>query len=127
MADMLLKDGEDSYKDIQISNGDIAICDDDSDVIQQAMDSIRTKVKEIPFHPTYGNRSLGNRMKYTKTYTDIIKDGCTNAILLDQRVSEVSEIEVNLDEEDRADAFVYFKVVTIDGKELSSTCGVELR
>lgn len=126
MSDVLLKDG-DSYKDLHVYNGDIALCDDDSDVIQQAINSINTRIKGIPFHPTYGNAAIGNRMKYINSYLDTIKDGCTDAILLDRRVSDVSSIDVQLDDEYKSFAVVFFTIVTIDGRELSSSCGVELR
>lgn len=122
MADIILNDG-----DFVIYNGDIALCDDISDIIQHAVNACKTRVGEIPFHPDYGNSALGARMKYTSKYTDTIEEHCTNAILMDEEIADVLELTAELNNEYKPSCTISFRVMTIDDREITSTFGIELR
>lgn len=119
MADILLNDGG----DIRIDGGDIAVCSDNIDIVQQAKNSICTVIGENPFHPNYG-RDKGSRMKYTNQYLDSIEEACTNAISLDDRVNSVLELDAELYNGNQC--YIKFSLLTIDGMELNSTCDIEL-
>lgn len=115
MADIYLDNGK-----IGVSNGDIFICDDEIDVIQQAIHNIKTRVGENIFHPDIGNPSLDDRKKYLDSYADIIEDGCTTAIEFDDRIQSVDEISVKLMDGESYDYTIIFVVTTIFGDQLHS-------
>lgn len=122
MADILLNNSG----DIAIRNGDIAICDDDTDIIQQARNNINTHIGNNIFHTDIGNPALGERMKYTEQYLDIIEDGCSQAIMYDNRIDSINTISVVLSEDDKKKCVVTFSVITIYGDQLDSQCVVTI-
>lgn len=122
MADILLNNSG----GIAISNGDIAICDDDTDIIQQARNNINTHIGNNIFHTDIGNPALGERMKYTEQYLDIIEDGCSQAIMCDDRIDSINAISVVLSEDDKKKCVVTFSVITIYGDQLDSQCVVTI-
>lgn len=119
MADILLTD----KGDLRLDHGDIAICGDNEDIIQQAINTIHTTIGENPFHPSFGKQK-NERIKYTERYLDGIEEACTNAILLDDRVDDVVTMNAQLYNGDQC--YIEFTIVTIEGIELSSTCDIEL-
>lgn len=122
MADILLNNSG----EIAIRNGDIAICDDDTDIIQQARNNINTHIGNNIFHTDIGNPALGERMKYTEQYLDIIEDGCSQAIMCDNRIDSINTISVVLSEDDKKKCVVTFSVITIYGDQLDSQCVVTI-
>lgn len=122
MADILLNNSG----GIAISNGDIAICDDDTDIIQQARNNINTHIGNNIFHTDIGNPALGERMKYTEQYLDIIEDGCSQAIMCDDRIDSINAISVVLSEDDKKKCVITFSVITIYGDQLDSQCVVTI-
>ena len=122
MADILLNNSG----AIAIRNGDIAICDDDTDIIQQARNNINTHIGNNIFHTNIGNPALGERMKYTEQYLDIIEDGCSQAIMCDNRIDSINTISVVLSEDDKKKCVVTFSVITIYGDQLDSQCVVTI-
>lgn len=113
MADIYLNNGK-----IGVSNGDILICDDDTDIIQQAIHNIKTAAGDNIFHPEIYNSSLTNRKKHLESYLDIIEDGCTRAIEHDTRIESVDDLQVILENE--YDYTIIFTVTTIYGDQLNS-------
>lgn len=122
MADILLNNSG----GIAIRNGDIAICNDDTDIIQQARNNINTHIGNNIFHTDIGNPALGERMKYTEQYLDIIEDGCSQAIMCDNRIDSINTISVVLSEDDKKKCIVTFSVITIYGDQLDSQCVVTI-
>lgn len=122
MADILLNDNN----DISIINGDIAICNDDFDIIQQAKININTRIGNNIFHTSIGNPALNERMKYTNKYIDIIENGCKQAIMCDDRVDSINNINVSLSEDDKNTCNVDFSIITIYGDQLDSQCTVNI-
>lgn len=121
MSDIMTKNG-----DLVVLYGDIAICNDDNDIIQQAVNSIATAVGENVFHPEFGNPSLNNRMKYTESYLDSIEEGCRTAILQDERVASIENISISLSEDNNTSCDISFVLKTIEDIELTSTCTIDL-
>ena len=122
MADILLNDNN----DISIINGDIAICGDDFDIIQQAKININTRIGNNIFHTSIGNPALNERMKYTNKYMDIIENGCKQAIMCDDRVDSINNINVSLSESDKNTCNIDFSIITIYGDQLDSQCTVNI-
>ena len=122
MADILLNDNN----DISIINGDIAICSDDFDIIQQAKININTRIGNNIFHTSIGNPALNERMKYTDKYMDIIENGCKQAIMCDDRVDSINHINVSLSESDKNTCNIDFSIITIYGDQLDSQCTVNI-
>ena len=122
MADILLNDNN----DISIIDGDIAICSDDFDIIQQAKININTRIGNNIFHTSIGNPALNERMKYTDKYMDIIENGCKQAIMCDDRVDSINNINVSLLESDKNTCNIDFSIITIYGDQLDSQCTVNI-
>lgn len=119
MADILLNNG-----DIVVSNGDIVICSDDNDILQQASNNIGTIIGSNVFHPNIGNPALNERMKHTEQYIDIIKDGCLQAIELDDRIDTVDDINITLSSNNSC--LVSFSITTIYGDTIDSQCSITI-
>lgn len=115
MADIYLENGK-----IGIHNGDIFVCDDDTDIIQQAIHNMKTGVGDNIFHPDNGNDSLSERKKYLDSYFDIIKDGCTRAIEQDARIQSVDDLQVGLSDSEDYSYTIIFTVTTITGNQINS-------
>lgn len=88
MADVALVNN-----DIVVSNfGDLLVVDDDSDVIQMAVNSILTIYSANELHPNLGNTVYNDRFKMSERGLKDIAGRCKNAILNDPRVANVLEI-----------------------------------
>lgn len=122
MGDIALMDG-----DFVVEAGDIVIYSDDTDIIQQAINNINTMIGSNVFHPDYGNNALHYRMKYTDSYIDRIEESCRQAIELDNRVSNVNNIIATLSDDDKSTCTITFTLTTIEDRELTSICVIELR
>lgn len=116
-------------KDLVSSNfGDIAILDDNDDVIQMAINNILTIRGTNEFHTDVGNDVYNGRYKMSDKGLQAIASECKNAILQDIRVSDV--IEIIARNASTIDNYglceISFVLVTIDGVQLSSNVAITL-
>ena len=124
MSDIALING-----DILASNfGDILIADDNSDIIQMAVNNIMTVYGANQFHPNIGNTVYNDRYKMSENGLKEIASKCMNAILLDYRVANVIEVVARnastLENYGLCD--ISFALVTIHGTQLSSSVTIQL-
>lgn len=116
-------------KDLVPSNfGDIAILDDNDDVIQMAINNILTIRGTNEFHTDVGNDVYNGRYKMSDKGLQAIASECKNAILQDIRVSDVIEIIARnaSTPENYGLCEISFVLVTTDGVQLSSNVAITL-
>lgn len=116
-------------KDLVPSNfGDIAILDDNDDVIQMAINNILTIRGANEFHTDVGNDVYNGRYKMSDKGLQAIASECKNAILQDIRVSDVIEIIARnaSTPENYGLCEISFVLVTTDGVQLSSNVAISL-
>ena len=110
------------------SFGDIAILDDNDDIIQMAINNILTIRGTNEFHTDIGNDVYNSRYKMSDKGLQAIASECKNAILQDIRVSDV--IEIIARNASTIDNYglceISFVLVTIDGVQLSSNVAITL-
>ena len=110
------------------SFGDIAILDDNDDIIQMAINNILTIRGTNEFHTDIGNDVYNSRYKMSERGLQAIASECKNAILQDIRVSDV--IEIIARNASTIDNYglceISFVLVTIDGVQLSSNVAITL-
>ena len=110
------------------SFGDIAILDDNDDIIQMAINNILTIRVTNEFHTDIGNDVYNGRYKMSDKGLQAIASECKNAILQDIRVSDV--IEIIARNASTIDNYglceISFVLVTIYGVQLSSNVAITL-
>lgn len=119
--------------DIALVNNDIAIsqfddisitASEDDDILQQAINNIKTVYGEMLFHPELGNALYSTRRKITDDMTDIINE-CEIAILQDDRIESVDElIATRSDMPGSVD--IRFLITTIYDRTLSSSTSINI-
>lgn len=123
MADIYIGDDGDL---VATAYGDIAIIGDDDDILQMAINNVRTILGENQFHPEIGNNVFNRRMKVIDSDAETIAKDCINAIKQDDRVRAVKSIEIYADGEDRHNLDVQFTIITIGGNTISSTVQIQI-
>lgn len=116
-------------KDLVPSNfGDIAILDDNDDIIQMAINNILTIRGTNEFHTDIGNDVYNGRYKMSERGLQAIANECKNAILQDVRVENVIEIIARnaSTPENYGLCEISFVLVTTDGIQLSSNVAISL-
>lgn len=124
MSDIALING-----DIMASNfGDILIANDNDDIIQMAINNIKTIYGANEFHPEIGNTVYNGRYKMSENGLKEIASRCKDAIMSDYRVANVIEIIAKnistLDNYGLCD--ISFVLITIGGIQLSSSVAIQL-
>lgn len=122
MADIYLREG-----DLDVVNGDIAVVINHDEILQFAVHAIATIYGEMVFHPTVGNHVYERRLKVLESDANVIMQDCINAIMADDRVSEVTYMEVSYEERDKVNVFVKFTLRAIDGVLISSMASISLQ
>ena len=115
--------------DIVASNfGDILIVDDDSDIIQMAINNIMTIYGTNEFHPNIGNTVYNGRYKMSENGLREIASRCKDAIMADYRVANVIEIIARNAStiENYGLCEVSFVLITTYGAQLSSNVAITL-
>lgn len=116
-------------RDIIPSNfGDIAIVNDDDDIIQMAVNNILTIYGTNEFHPNIGNNVYNGRHKMSERGLQNIAIECKNAILQDIRVANIIEIIAKnvSTPENYGLCEVSFVLITTYGSQLSSSVAITL-
>ena len=110
------------------SFGDIAILDDNDDIIQMAINNILTIRGTNEFHTDIGNDVYNSRYKMSERGLQAIASECKNAILQDVRVENVIEIIARnaSTPENYGLCEISFVLVTTDGIQLSSNIAISL-
>lgn len=106
--------------------GDLAIVSDDDDIIQTAINNIKTKYGEMELHPEFGNTAFTTRMKLSDTNMVSVENSCRIAILQDVRVSKVSRIKAIKSTDIYGQCDINFTLVTTDGKVLDSGVSINI-
>lgn len=123
MSDIMLRNGD----FVSTVFGDIAVLDDNDDIIQMAIHNILTRIKEHVFHPTLGNRLYDTRIKLIPSGLQMVEELCKVAILdNDNRVKTVKSIMAT-----RSDKYDYmcdlsFVLENHDGQLLNSNITISL-
>ena len=115
--------------DIMASNfGDIFVVDDNSDIIQMAINNIVTIFGTNEFHPNIGNKAHNRRHKMSENNLKEVANECKNAILQDSRVMNVIEvIAKNIStKENYGLCDISFVLITASGMQLSSNVTISL-
>lgn len=124
MSDIALING-----DIVASNfGDILVINDDDDIVQMAINNIRTIFGANQFHPNTGNTVYNDRFKMSERGLEDIAARCKSAILQDPRVQNVLEIVArNIStQKDYGLCDISFVLLTTYGKRLNSNVAIIL-
>lgn len=122
------KDG-DNMADIFLTNGDIdsniysdiAVVESYDEITQSAINNVLTVFGENQFHTNIGNMAYKRRLKLSSGSIDIIKNDCKNAILVDERVSDVTSIDAYYDDNNKNILYISFTIKAIDGTMMSSS------
>lgn len=114
-------------RDIDISTlGDIEIAEGDDEILQFAVNAITTIYGEMVFHPTIGNPVYKRRLKITESGGDTVMQDCITTIKADDRVADVTYMEVYYEEEDKSQVYIKFTLVTTSGHTISSVANIRL-
>lgn len=110
------------------SFGDIAILDDNDDIIQMAINNILTIRGTNEFHVDIGNDIYNGRYKMSDRGLQTIANECRNAILQDVRVDNVIEIIARnaSTPQNYGLCEISFVLITTDGVQLSSNIAITL-
>lgn len=116
-------------KDISISNfGDIALVNDNDDIIQMAINNIMTIYGRNEFHTNIGNLVYNGRHKMSENGLKEIASECMDAIMKDNRVSKVTEVIARSIDgiENYGLCSVSFVLITVDGTQLNSNVTIQI-
>lgn len=124
MSDVALINGD----IVPSSFGDIMIVNDDDDIIQTAINNILLIYGTNQFHTDIGNMVYHNRNKMTERGLQEVAGYCKDAILQDNRVSEVIEIVArnNSTSDNPGLCGISFILQTIYGRQLNSNVSIIL-
>lgn len=105
--------------------GDIALVQsNNNDILQSVNNNLLTVKGENIFHPDVGNDVFNRRLKLSDTHIEIIKNDCKNAILFDNRVSDVKSIII--DDIGSGIYDVTYVIVTSSGDILDSRISLDI-
>lgn len=117
MADIFLTNG-----DVATTiYGDIAVVESYDEITQSAVNNVLTIYGENQYHTDIGNMAYKRRLKFANSSIDTIKKDCIDAIMMDDRVSEVVSVDAHYDESNKNNIHISFVIKSIDGTLMSSS------
>lgn len=117
MADIFLTNG-----DVATTiYGDIAVVESYDEITQSAVNNVLTIYGENQYHTDIGNMAYKRRLKLANSSIDTIKKDCIDAIMMDDRVSEVVSVDAYYDESNKNNIHISFVIKSIDGTPMSSS------
>ena len=117
MADIFLTNG-----DVATTiYGDIAVVESYDEITQSAVNNVLTIYGENQYHTDIGNMAYKRRLKLANSSIDTIKKDCVDAIMMDDRVSEVVSVDAYYDESNKNNIHISFVIKSIDGIPMSSS------
>ena len=117
MADIFLTNG-----DVATTiYGDIAVIESYDEITQSAVNNVLTVYGENQYHTNIGNMAYKRRLKLANSSIDTIKKDCIDAIMIDDRVSEVVSVDAYYDESNKNNIYISFVIKSIDGTLMSSS------
>lgn len=117
MADIFLTNG-----DVATTiYGDIAVVESYDEITQSAVNNVLTIYGENQYHTDIGNMAYKRRLKLANSSIDTIKKDCIDAIMMDDRVSDVVSVDAYYDEDNKNNINISFVIKSIDGTLMSSS------
>jgi len=111
--------------DILITDrGDIGLVYDNENLIQTAVNNMSTRYGELENDPTRGNKLYNSRVKFTDSGMRDVEVQCSDAILQDQRVSDILQISATY--KDQFECYVSFTIVDVNKRIIDGSTAIIL-